>query len=90
MGAWWPASIWWWASLPYYIKSSENQWRKLKYIYCWNARNDETLPNFIFKKALKKGREKETMGKDQKRAGHKEVRESLSTETSTSHMKHIN
>jgi hypothetical protein len=48
------------------------------------------LPNFIFKKALKKGREKETMGKDQKRAGHKEVRESPSTETSTSHMKHIN
>ncbi len=44
------------------------------------------------KKAPKKAREKETRGKDQspgkqtaqKMAGHKEVRESLSTKTSTS------
>jgi hypothetical protein len=45
------------------------------------------------KKAPKKGREKETRGKDQspgKQADHKEVREPLSTETSTSCLKHIN
>jgi hypothetical protein len=50
------------------------------------------------KKAPKIRREKETRGKDQspakqtaqKRWGHKEVREPLSSETFTSHNKHIN
>jgi hypothetical protein len=45
--------------------------------------NHETLPNFIFKKASKKGREKEAKGKDQsptkqraqKRWANKEARE---------------
>jgi hypothetical protein len=46
--------------------------------------------NLFLIKAPKKGREKETMGKDQNRVGHKKVRASLSTETFTSHMKHIN
>jgi hypothetical protein len=31
----------------------------------WDVKNDETLPNFIKKKAQKKGREKETRNKDQ-------------------------
>jgi hypothetical protein len=47
--------------------------------------DDETLRNFIFKKAPKKGREKETSGKDrsptkqraQTKVGHKEEREPL-------------
>jgi len=49
------------------------------------------------KKAPKQGREKETRDKNKsiwqaysrKEAGHKEVREQLSTETSTSRLKHI-
>jgi hypothetical protein len=55
--------------------------------------NDETLPNFIERKAPKKGREKETRGKDQSsgptKAGHKEEREPLRTGPSTSGMKQI-
>jgi hypothetical protein len=49
--------------------------------------NDETLPNFVRKKKPpKEGREKETWSKDQSptEAGHKEERETLRTQPSTS------
>ncbi len=60
--------------------------------------DDETLPNLMKKKAPKKGQEKETRGQgpksrwsnSQKELGHKEAREPLNTQTSTSYFKHIN
>jgi hypothetical protein len=60
--------------------------------------NCETLLNFIKRKRPRKG-EKRNKGQrpkksrqtnNPKEAGHKEAREPLSTETSTSHLKHIN
>jgi hypothetical protein len=56
------------------------------------------LPNFIKKKAPKKGREKETKGQgpkssqanNPKEEGHPKEREPLKIEPSTSSMKHIN
>jgi hypothetical protein len=58
---------------------------------------DETLPNFVKRNHTRKG-EKKNKGQGQKsrqanrpkEAGHKEEREPLSTETSTSCLNHIN
>jgi hypothetical protein len=59
--------------------------------------NCETLLNFIKRKRPRKGekrnkgqRPKSRQTNNPKEASHKEAREPLSTETSTSHLKHIN
>jgi hypothetical protein len=60
--------------------------------------NDETLPNFIKRKHPKKDRVKRNKGQRPKsrqasspnKAGHKEKREPLRRQPSTSRMKHIN
>jgi hypothetical protein len=60
--------------------------------------DDETLPNFIKRKHPRKGEKRRNNGQgpksrqanNPKEAGHNEVREPLSAETSTSRLKHIN